>query len=98
MSPEAPAGFPIASAIDPETRRLLCVGCEQPILAEDLGGVGRAEGGGEAWFHNFLPCMLAASEHMISTHSNELKGIARGRAPKPDKPTRPRQHGRVIPF
>lgn len=88
----------VASSIEPDTRRILCIGCEQPILAEELGGVGAAEGGGEAWFHGSLPCMLAAADHMKATHANELRSIAKGKEPKPPKEEYRGHKSKPIPF
>lgn len=90
--------FPVASRIDPETRRILCVGCDQPILADDLGGVGKAEGGGEAWFHSALPCMLSASDHLITNHANELRGIAKGKTHSKPREDYHGKRSRQIPF
>lgn len=86
-----------ASSVQPGTLRILCIGCDEPILADELGGVGKAENGGEAWFHSNIACMLSAADHMTSTHANELKGIARGKHPKPPKEEY-RGHSKPIPF
>lgn len=89
--------FPEPSRIEPGTGRIMCVGGDHPIKAEDLGGVGTAEGGGEAWFCNSLPCMLKAADHMTTNHANELRSIAKGKEPKPPKEEY-RGHSKAIPF
>ncbi len=95
MSPEIT--FPRASAIEPETGRILCAGCEQPILSDDLGGFGKSQDGGEAWFHSGLPCMMSAASHMVSNHATELRQMC-GRNTIAEKKEEYRGHSKPIPF
>jgi hypothetical protein len=51
-------------------RRVLCWACHNPILATDLGGVMHVEGK-EAWFHDFLPCLLEFHDQVKNAKSSK---------------------------
>lgn len=70
----------MSATVDTDQKgRVLCGGCKEPILADDLGGVGKGKDGREVWFHSALPCILAVSDMGIldNRHESDLKAIGR---------------------